>query len=158
MMKIAQKKYTYKSKVSTLRLLEKNDFNYLKTEKLTGVSRSTIKKWKAQYGEEVFTGASPTEQALKEVDVQMKINDELIIRKYYTLRNQIIDRLQELIPSETKLEPLINALKGISCELTVFDEMTKKEVESKRGTVFQTILDNIEKMEMEKRNSNADQN
>jgi len=157
-MKTKQTRYTPKVRISTLRLLEKNDFNFLRTEKLTGVSRSTIKKWKAQYGEEVFTGASPTEQALKEVDVQMKINDELIIRKYYTLRNQIIDRLQELIPSETKLEPLINALKGISCELTVFDEMTKKEVESKRGTVFQTILDNIEKMEMEKRNSNADQN
>lgn len=157
-MKTKQTRYTPKVRISTLRLLEKNDFNFLRTEKLTGVSRSTIKKWKAQYGEEVFTGASPTEQALKEVDVQMKINDELIIRKYYTLRNQIIDRLQELISSETKLEPLINALKGISCELTVFDEMTKKEVESKRGTVFQTILDNIKKMEMEKRNSNADQN
>jgi len=72
-MNVKQKKYTYKVKVSTLRILEKNDFNYLRTEKLTGVSRSTIKKWQVQYGEEVFTGVSPNEQALKEVDIHKKI-------------------------------------------------------------------------------------
>jgi len=155
-MNVKQKKYTYKVKVSTLRILEKNDFNYLRTEKLTGVSRSTIKKWQVQYGEEVFTGVSPNEQALKEVDIQMKINDETIIRKYYTIRNQILERLQELIPSETKLEPLINALKSISLEFAVFDEINKKEKESTNGNIFQTILKNIEKGNINIDNSKVD--
>lgn len=155
-MNVKQKKYTYKVKVSTLRILEKNDFNYLRTEKLTGVSRSTIKKWQAQYGEKVFTGISPTEQVLKEVDVQMKINDETIIRKYYTIRNQILDRLQELIPNETKLEPLINALKSIALEFAVFDEINKKEKESTSGDIFQTILKNIEKGKINIDNSKVD--
>lgn len=152
-MKTKQRKYTYKLKISTLRILEKNDFNYLRTEKLTGVSRSTIKKWQAQYGEKVFTGISPTEQVLKEVDVQMKINDETIIRKYYTIRNQILDRLQELIPNETKLEPLINALKSIALEFAVFDELNKKEEESTNGNIFKTILENIEKSKINIDNS-----
>jgi hypothetical protein len=34
-MKVAQKEYTHQVKLSSLRLLEKNDFNFLKTEKLT---------------------------------------------------------------------------------------------------------------------------
>ena len=155
-MKIEQKKYTYKVKVGTLRILEKNDFNYLKTEKLSGVSRSTIKKWKAQYGEKVFTGISPNEQALKEVDIQMKINDESIIRKYYTIRNQILDRLQELIPSETKLEPLINALKSISLEFAVFDEINNKEQGSTTVNIMQTILKNIEKGDFSRDKSMVD--
>jgi hypothetical protein len=124
-MKIEQKKYTHKVKVSTLRLLEKNDFNYLKTEKLTGVSRSTIKKWESQFGPEVFSGKSPGEVALKEVDILMKRNDVVIIKKYYTIRKQILDRILELIPSETRLDPLVSTLKSIIEEITVMDEMGK---------------------------------
>jgi len=151
-MKIAQKKYTYKSKVSTLRLLEKNDFSFLKTEKLTGVSRSTIKRWQILYGEKAFIGISTTEQALKEVDIQMKINDEIIIKKYNTIRNQILERIQELIPSVTKLEPLINALKSISMELAVFDEIDKSEHSTTKGNIFQTILKKIENVDFNRNN------
>jgi hypothetical protein len=124
-MKIEQKKYTQKVKLSTLRLLEKNDFNYLKTEKLTGVSRSTIKKWKAQFGSEVFTGKSPAEVALKEVDTLMKRNDVVIIKKYYFIRKQILDRIMELVPTESKLDPLVSTLKSITEEITIMDGMDK---------------------------------
>lgn len=124
-MAIKQKKYTHKVKISTLRLLEKNDFNYLKTEKLTGVSRSTIKKWETQFGSEVFSGKSPVEVALKEVDMLMKRNDVAIIKKYYTIRKQILDRIMELIPTETRLDPLVSTLKGITGEITIMDEMDK---------------------------------
>jgi transcriptional regulator with XRE-family HTH domain len=126
-MKIQQKKYSQKAKLSALRLLEKNDFNYLKTAKLTGVNRSTLKKWEAQYGAEVFSGISPTEQALQEVDAEMKINDRKIIRKYYNIRNQLLDRIQELISHENKLEPLVKALMSISRDLGLIEELEKKE-------------------------------
>lgn len=55
-MKIEQKKYSSSMKVSTLRILQRNDFNYLKTEKATGVSRSTIKKWQDKLGASVLAG------------------------------------------------------------------------------------------------------
>lgn len=139
-MKIEQKRYTRKSKVSTLRILEKNDFNYLKTEILTGVCRSTIKKWEASYGEEVFSGISPNELALQEVDLEMKRNDKHIIKKYYLIRRQLLDRIQELIPGEIKLEPLINALKSISVEIIDFDGMSRKEEETSCGNFFQDLL------------------
>jgi hypothetical protein len=66
-MRAKQERYTPKERISTLRLLEKNNFNYLKTEKLSGVSRTTIKRWEKQYGAEVFSGKSTAELALKEL-------------------------------------------------------------------------------------------
>lgn len=129
-MNIKQKKYSHKAKLSTLRLLEKNDFNYLKTQKLTGVSRPTIKQWEKQFGTKVFSVRSPAEVALQEVDVEMKINDAKIIKKYYFIRNQLLEKIQELISRETKLEPLVNALKSISRDLGLLDDMEKKEKES----------------------------
>ena len=99
---IQQKKYTHKVKLNTLRLLEKNDFNYLRTEKLTGVSRSTLKKWEAQFGAEVFSNKSPKEIALKEVGIEMKRNDIKVIKKYYNIRYQLLDRIMELIPGKAR--------------------------------------------------------
>jgi hypothetical protein len=153
---IAQIKYTYSEKVSILKILERNDYNLLKTERTCGISRPTLRRWKEQLGPMVFTGVSPIEEALQRVEIQMKVNDETIIRKYYMIRNQILDRIQELIPSETKLEPLINALKSISLELVVFDEEAKKEQASTSVDIFQTILKNIEKGDFSSDNSMVD--
>jgi hypothetical protein len=143
-MNMNQKKYTHKIKLSTLRLLEKNDFNYLRTEKLTGVSRSTLKKWEAQFGAEVFSNKSPKEIALIEVGIEMKRNDEVIIRKYYTLRNQILDRIIELVPNTTKLDPLVSTLKSISEELTLFDELNKNSPSKARPNLLETIMKNLD--------------
>jgi hypothetical protein len=77
---IAQAKYTYGEKVSALKVLERNDYNLLKTERICGISRPTLRRWKEQLGSVVFTGASPIEEALQRADVVMKINDETIIR------------------------------------------------------------------------------
>jgi len=122
-----KKQYTKASKIGTLRILEKNDFNYLQTQKLTGVSRSTIKNWEKELGAEVFSGISPVEQVLKEVDAEMKINDRKVIKKYYIIRNQLLDRIKDLIPNENKLEPLVNALKSISQDIGLFNELDNKE-------------------------------
>lgn len=153
---ISHIKYTYSEKVSILKILERNDYNLLKTERTCGISRPTLRRWKEQLGPMVFTSVSPIEEALQQVEIQMKINDESIIRKYYTIRNQILDRLQKLIPNETKLEPLINALKSISLEFAVFDEINKKEKESTSGDIFQTILKNIENRKINIDNSKVD--
>lgn len=128
--KYKHKKYTQKMKIGILKILERNNFNYLQTSKLTNVTRATLKKWVVQYGPEVFSGKSPAEVALKEVDAEMKINDTKIIKKYYNVRSQLLDRIQELISHETKLEPLVNALKSISRDLGLLDDLEKKEKES----------------------------
>jgi predicted transcriptional regulator len=146
-MKIEQKKYTYKVKLSTLRILEKNDFNYLKTEKLTGVSRASIKKWEAQYGNEVFSATSPKEVALQEVDAEIKRNDVKVIKKFYNIRYQLLDRIEELIPNETKLEPLVNTLKNISAELAVFDELGLKDPRSIPDNFIEIINKQIKAQE-----------
>lgn len=155
-MKIEQKKYTQKVKISTLRLLEKNDFNYLKTEKLTKVGRSTIKRWEAQLGDVVYSGKSPSEIALVEVDIEMKRNDIKIIKQYYQIRRELLERIQHLIPIEKKLEPLITALKNISLELAFLDEISKKEQDSSTVDIMQTILKNIEKGDFSRDNSMVD--
>jgi hypothetical protein len=124
---IEQKTYTHKVKLSTLRLLEKNDFNYLKTEKLTCVSRSTLKKWQIQYGTEVFSGKSPAEVALKEIDAELTRNDIKVIRMYYLIRIMILDRIMQLVPDETRLDPRISTFKSITEEISVFDPNDNKE-------------------------------
>jgi hypothetical protein len=117
-----RKQYTKASKIGTLRILEKNDFNYLQTQNLTGVSRSTIKNWEKELGAEVFSGMTPTEKALKEVDAEMTKQDKKIMQKYFNLRMQILNRIALLVPHETRLDPLINTLKAISEELDLMDK------------------------------------
>ncbi len=120
---VNQKKYTHTAKLSTLRILDKNDFNYLKTQKLSGVSPSTIKKWEKKYGTEVLSWRSPAEMALKEVNIKMKRNDVASTKEYYTIRTQILKRILELIPTEKRLDPIVSTLKGITEEITIIDEM-----------------------------------
>lgn len=134
-MKIAQKKYTKSVKLSTLRILQKNDFNYLKTEKSTGVSRASIKKWENDLGAEVFSGKSPAEEALAEIDAEMKHNDINIIRNLYTLRKGTLHRVMQIAEQETKLESLLNVLKFASAELEKFSVLEKTEPNSPKDFV-----------------------
>lgn len=129
-MKIAQNKYTHSVKLSTLRILQKNDFNYLKTEKSTGVSRSTIKKWSSKLGSEIFSGKSPAEEALAKIDAEMQYNDISIIRSLYTLRKGTLLRVVAIAEKETKLESLLRVLQFASGELQKFSELDKPEADS----------------------------
>jgi hypothetical protein len=144
-MNVNQKKYTHKVKVSTLRILEKNGFNYLRTEKITGVSRSTIKKWEAQYGAEVFSGKSPVKVAFKKIDVEMKRNDLKIIKQYYDARRLTLARINELVPDENRLESLGNLLRTIFSEITLLNDQEKKELKPETN-VLPIINQKIEEM------------
>jgi hypothetical protein len=126
-MKIAQKKYTESMKLSTLRILQKNDYNYLKSEKLTGVSRKTIKKWEISLGAELLSGKSPAEEALAVIDAEMTLNDINIIRNLYLLRKGTLQKVMQIAEQETKLESLLNVLKFASAELEKFSILEKSE-------------------------------
>jgi transcriptional regulator with XRE-family HTH domain len=148
-MQAKQERHTHKARISALRILEQNNFDYQKTAKLTGFSCSTIKKWEKQFGAEVFTGKPPEEVTFKAINIEVKMNDSLIMRKLYNIRNQLLDIIQELISLETKLEPLVNTLQSISIDIGIIDEMDKKESVSMKGSSFEELLNSyIEEAEV----------
>lgn len=140
-MTIQQKRYTEKAKITALRLLQKNDYNFLKTEKLTGINRVTLKKWSSQYGNDVFSADSPIEQALQQVDAEMIRNDQKVIQRYFNLRMQILNRIALLVPNETRLDPLINSLKAITDELEWMSD--KNETSSGTRDFIKIITDQL---------------
>jgi hypothetical protein len=122
-------RHNHNQRIKVLRLLERNDFNYLKTHRESGVSRETIKRWEKVYGKEVFHGKSPTEEALIEIDAEMKNNDINIIRTLYVIRKRTLQKLLIMAESETKIDPLLNLLKHASIEIQKFSDMEKQEPE-----------------------------
>lgn len=127
---ICKGRYTHAEKIKALRILESNNFNYLQTNRQIKISRPTLRKWEHLYGKEVFKGKSPTEEALVEIDAEMKHNDISIIRSLYSLRKRTLHRVMTMAEKETKLESLVNVLKYVSGELQKFSDLEKAEPET----------------------------
>jgi len=106
-----QKRYTYQAKILTLRILEQNDFIFLRTEKMTGIRRQTIKVWAEIYGNEVFSGKSPVEQALEVIDRELKQNDLEILITASTALMVTMQRIITIVDSEKNLVRLAKVLK-----------------------------------------------
>jgi hypothetical protein len=123
-------RYTYEEKVKTLRILESNSFNYLKTSHQTIIARPTLARWVQLYGKEVFKGKSPTEEALVEIDAEMKNNDIHVIRNLYLLRKRTLQRVMVIAEKETRLDSLLKVLAYTSDELDKFSEGEKGEQDS----------------------------
>lgn len=134
-------RYDYTEKVKTLRILESQSFNYLKTSQLTKIARPTLRRWEKMYGTDVFKGKSPTEEALAEIDAEMKHNDINIIRNLYTLRKGTLHRVMRMAEQETRLESLLNVLKFASAELEKFSVIEKAEPDT--TTDFVAYITNI---------------
>jgi hypothetical protein len=128
--RICKDRYNHTEKIKTLRILESNNFNYLQTSRQTKVSRPTLRKWEEKYGKEVFSVKSPIEQALVEIDAEMKHNDINIIRNLYRLRKGTLQKVILMADKETRLESLLNVLKFASAELEKFSELDKPETDS----------------------------
>lgn len=124
-MKTEQEGYTSKSRIRALRIFDYNNFNYLRTEKLTGIFRFALNKREAQYSKEVFIRKSPAELALKAVDTEMGKNDIKIIKSFYYTRQLKRDFILGLVPKENKLEILAKVLKVVSAEMTLNAELGK---------------------------------
>lgn len=111
------------AKVTTLRILERNDFIFLKTEKLTGIRRQTIKVWAEVYGPDVFSGTSPLEQALELVEKELKQNDLKTINSCMSVMIVTLRRMMELAQSENNILKLAKALKLLS---EIYNQMAEK--------------------------------
>jgi len=109
-----QKRYSQASKVATLRILERNDYVFLRTEKLTGIRRQTIKVWAEIYGPDVFSGNSPLEQALELIEKELKQNDLKTINSCMSVMMVSLNRMMELAQSENNILKLAKALKLLS--------------------------------------------
>ena len=123
--KMNTSRHSHTQKIRILRLLERNNFNYMLTSKQNGIARPTLKRWENLYGKEVFGGKSPTAEALAEVDIELKLNDINVIRNLYTLRKRTLTRVMKLAENESKLDTLLNVLKFASLELQKFSELEK---------------------------------
>ena len=132
---IVKGKYNHTEKIKTLRILESNSFNYLKTSRLTKISRPTLRKWEKSYGKEVFKGKSPTEEALIEIDAEIKHNDQCIIRNLYILRKRTLLKVMALAEREERLEALLNVLKFVSGELQKFSDLEKDKPDTSKDAV-----------------------
>jgi hypothetical protein len=106
-----QKRYTRRAKILTLRILEQNDFIFLKTEKVTGIRRQTIKTWVDLYGHEVFSGKSPSEQALEMIDRELTQNNIHLIHSLSTGLLSLTDRITKITVDEKNIVKLAKALK-----------------------------------------------
>lgn len=125
-MKTSQKRYNMQVITQTLRVLEKNNFVLLKTEKLTGITRQTIKIWASEYGSKVFSGKAPFQEALETIDAELKINDTKIVRMLYGLRMKGLIRLFQTLEYETKSEKIVDTLRYVSEELEKLTNMDAK--------------------------------
>jgi histidyl-tRNA synthetase len=105
-----QKRYIYRVKVLTLRILEQNDFIFLKTEKETGISRQTIKVWSEMYGADVFTNKSPIEVALELIDEELIQTELKALDSISTSKLQILEQISKLIDSEKSIVRLARVL------------------------------------------------
>jgi hypothetical protein len=121
------KLYSHHQKITSLRLLESNNFNFLRTSKETKIARRTLHTWEKLYGKEVFSGKNPTEAALVEIDAEMKYKETHIIRNLFIIRKSALHRVMILAEQETKIDTLINILKFVSGELQKFTEEDSNE-------------------------------
>lgn len=117
-----QKRYSHTSKVTTLRILEQNDYIFLKTEKLTGIRRQTIKVWAELYGPDVFSGNSPLEQALELVEKELKQKELTTINSCFSAMEVALEKLMELAKSEKNVLKLLRALKVLSEMMSKMEE------------------------------------
>jgi hypothetical protein len=115
--------YSYKEKVTALGILEKNDFNYLKTSKILKVNVDTLRSWANKYGNDVFKSI---EQATKDAAKTIAERKSKFLDLTYDAKELLILRLQELIPKEDKILTLATALDQLhKCTMTEMGEKTE---------------------------------
>lgn len=134
-----KKRYKHAEIIRALRLLEGNNFNYLRTAKQLSLSRKTLKAWEKKYGPEIFSNQSPKEEALAEIDAEMKQYDINIIRYLYALRKRTLHKISIMAEKETRIEPLLNVLKFVTVEIERFTGIEKSEKDSSSTNIIAMI-------------------
>jgi hypothetical protein len=106
------KTYSLEEKIRILKVLEINNFNYLKTQRDTGLHPITVKAWREKYGDKVFK-KNQIEEIVERVDVVSEIQKDDFIKKAWDANKDIIERIKVLIPKEKKIFALASVMKII---------------------------------------------
>jgi len=112
-----RKSYTLEEKIDVLKVLVRNKYNYLKTERETGIYRSTLKRWEKKHGgliihepvipEQIKGAVTDKVVELYERDYNLHREDrEEIINESFKLQNAILKRLLETIQTEDNIRNL----------------------------------------------------
>lgn len=113
------KRITKREIKDSLRMLEANAFNYkvtLKQINELGVrvaDQRTLKRWWIEYGKEILN-TKKFNNTINGLSSRLATEHEAMASKVYSVRNEIIDRMAELIPKEKDLNKLSNAYKALS--------------------------------------------
>jgi len=105
----------------SIKLLEANKFNYpvtLKQLSELGINlkdRKSLKRWWIQYGKDVCD-TNRFKNTVDGLSSRLAVRHEAMADKVYSVRNQIVERMSELIPKEKDLNKLSNAYKAL-CEV-----------------------------------------
>jgi transposase-like protein len=146
------KDWTVKERLEALVLLRNNNFNLSKTSKeIGGVTVNTLKKWKTKYGEQAYKDLDeilPPIRKDREYKVSlMKVSGDLrernikFINKSYDLKMKTLDRLKMLLPKETNMSRVTEALKLLH-EISA-DPSTTPGDESSKSNVYLQQIKNI---------------
>jgi dihydropteroate synthase len=109
-----RKYYSTEEKIKTLKLLEINGFNYTRTQNATGVNLSTIKVWVDKLGDKVFQEEdSRVKDIADKVNIVSDIMKDDFLKKAWDTNIDLINRIKELIPTETRIFTLVSVMRII---------------------------------------------
>jgi hypothetical protein len=125
----------------TLVCLKKNNYNYNKTASETGFHRTTIKRWYEKEGVAVLNKNS-FQDVIKDVDEDLEKKKIRISRKALELKEDIIDRMSEVLPSSKDIEGLARSLK-------ILDDVEKDKGNNPKAEVVNNSLTFIQHIEQQ---------
>ena len=142
-------KFSDEKRVETLKVLEMNNFNVSKTSRITGVSRPSIIRWREELGHLVFKKdridnpadkpdihRTEVEQAVVDTEAEIEELDESFIRKADSVRNELIQKVRELIPRERNMYNIARSIEILSKIIT-----DKNNEEDDGGEDFMELLE-----------------
>jgi len=159
-MKKLKKKATKRSNVYSqneiaefMEILRMNDYNISETSRMTKVSRVTLSKWRDEYRSNL-----PLQERLKQKEneiadkgakfreIGLKSEGE-IIDKVLDAKRLALDKIRQLLESETNLDRACNALKL----LEALSPSGESDQTNNSESIFQQVSDQLVRMQEEER-------
>lgn len=85
-------RYSFERKIELLLLLRTNNFNFVKTNKDTGVAVSTLRKWRKEFGKGIYeAGILPMHDPLKQQEAEVFTEGKDVRDKMNALAIQVLD-------------------------------------------------------------------
>ncbi len=153
--KVRKIKYSFKQKVSALKLLRENDFNYSKTAREHTLVYKTIQRWEQSIGDAVFylldkyngdvtsvTEGEVQEQLGSVTDSEMK--EDFSNQSFYKLVREVrmiaLKRLGYLLPRERDINSIIAALK-LLIEISKSDTNKEDNEETEMNKFLESLVE-----------------